>query len=58
MKYLPFTTKSGLRIGSEYQHAVLPHHDRDALTLQDALLSSKRRLGFFQRIVNALYRWL
>lgn len=37
----PFTTASGLRIGCMYQAQRPVHHDRDALRLQDALLSTR-----------------
>lgn len=38
-----YTTKTGLRIGSLYQSRPAPHHDHDALRLQDALLGNARR---------------
>lgn len=38
-----FTTKSGLRIGCLAPKAPPPHHDADALRLQDALLGNARR---------------
>ncbi len=38
-----YTTRTGLRIGSLYQARPAPHHDRDALRLQDALLGNARR---------------
>jgi hypothetical protein len=37
----PFTTRSGLQIGSAYTPPQRPYHDRDALKLQDALLGNK-----------------
>ena len=40
----PYTTKSGLRIGSKFDGSARhEHHDADALRLQDALLGSARR---------------
>lgn len=35
-----YTTRTGLRIGSLYQSKPAPHHDADALKLQDALLNN------------------
>lgn len=37
----PYTTKSGVRIGSAYTPNAPVYHDRDALRLQDALLKNK-----------------
>ena len=37
------TTKSGLRIGCLAPKTPPPHHDADALRLQDALLGNARR---------------
>lgn len=37
------TTKTGLRIGCLAPKAPPPHHDADALRLQDALLGNARR---------------
>lgn len=37
----PYTTKSGLQIGLLYQPPQRPHHDRDALRLQRALLGER-----------------
>lgn len=34
----PYKTKSGLQIGSLYTPSTTPHHDGDALRLQQALL--------------------
>ncbi len=40
----PLTTSTGLRIGSKVdKQPQQPHHDRDALRLQDALLGNARR---------------
>lgn len=36
----PYTTKSGIRIGSAYQRYQRPSMDRDACRLQRALLTS------------------
>ena len=41
MSYL--TTKTGLRIGCLATKAPPPHHDADALRLQDALLNNAKR---------------
>lgn len=38
-----YTTRSGLRIGCMAPKAPPPHHDIDALRLQDALLGTVRR---------------
>lgn len=38
-----YTTRTGLRIGSLYQSRPAPHHDADALRLQDALLGNVKR---------------
>lgn len=38
-----YTTRTGLRIGSLYQSRPAPHHDADALKLQDALLGNVKR---------------
>ena len=37
----PYTTRTGLQIGSLYTSAARPHHDADALRLQSALLGHK-----------------
>lgn len=37
-----YTTRTGLRIGSLYQSRPAPHHDHDALRLQDALIGNAR----------------
>ena len=39
----PYTTKSGLRIGSKFDGSARHDHDADALRLQDALLDNARR---------------
>lgn len=56
----PFTTASGLRIGCMYQPQRPVHHDRDALRLQDALLS-KRQPGALEiaamRLVRRFWAW-
>jgi len=54
----PYTTSSGLRIGSMYQHTVRPDHDADAQALQTALLArhSHRSQNMFLRLINALWR--
>lgn len=36
----PYKTKSGLQIGSLYTPTPAPHHDGDALRLQQALLGN------------------
>lgn len=41
MRQVPFTTKSGVQIGRDYRPTTKPHHDKDALRLQDALLGNK-----------------
>jgi hypothetical protein len=35
----PYTTKTGLKIGSAYQKRQRPDMDSDAISIQDALLS-------------------
>lgn len=44
---VPYTTKSGVRIGLTYTAAARPYHDRDACRLQEALLAGRqpRRSG-------------
>ena len=37
----PYTTRSGLQVGSLYTPPQRPHHDADALRLQRALLGHK-----------------
>ena len=37
----PYTTRTGLQIGRLYIPQQRPHHDRDALRLQSALLGHK-----------------
>lgn len=37
----PYTTRSGLRIGSAWQGCTPIHHDRDALRIQRALLGER-----------------
>lgn len=37
----PYTTKSGVQIGSLYTPTARPHHDRDAIRIQSALLGQK-----------------
>lgn len=37
----PYTTKTGLQIGRLYIPKQRPHHDRDALRLQSALLGNR-----------------
>ncbi len=39
---VPYTTKSGVRIGLTYTAAARPHHDADALRLQRALISQQK----------------
>ncbi len=41
MRITPYTTPSGLRIGSGYQPDLRLHHDHDAVRLQSALLRQK-----------------
>jgi len=41
VRQVPFTTKSGVQIGRDYRPTTKPHHDKDALRLQDALLGNK-----------------
>ena len=61
MRALPYTTSTGLRIGSMYQHNVRPAHDSDALALQSALLLKRhqhRSQNAWLRILNTIWRWL
>ncbi len=37
----PYTTKTGLRIGSAFDSGVRPYHDRDAIRIQRALLGER-----------------
>lgn len=37
----PYTTKTGLQIGRLYIPRQRPHHDRDAIRLQNALLGQR-----------------
>ena len=39
----PYTTRTGLQIGSLYTPPQRPYHDEDALRLQRALLGERRR---------------
>ena len=39
----PYTTRSGLQVGSLYTPPQRPHHDADALRLQRALLGERTR---------------
>lgn len=43
----PYTTRTGVRIGLTYTSPSRPHHDTDALRLQEALLAGRqpRRSG-------------
>jgi hypothetical protein len=49
MSYL--TTKTGLRIGCMAPKSPPPHHDRDALRLQDALINKRNRQNGIDWIV-------
>ena len=42
----PYTTRSGLQVGSLYTPPQRPHHDADALRLQRALLGERRRVDW------------
>ena len=49
MSYL--TTKTGLRIGCMAPKSPPPHHDRDALRLQEALINKRNRQNGIDWIV-------
>ena len=42
----PYTTRTGLQIGLLYTPTARPHHDRDALRLQSALLGHKPEIDW------------
>lgn len=42
---MTWTTKTGIRIGCLAPKSPPPHHDRDALRLQDALINPGKRFG-------------
>ena len=42
----PYTTRSGLQVGSLYTAPQRPFHDADALLLQRALLGERRRVDW------------
>lgn len=46
-----------VQIGLAYDQYVRPHHDKDALFLQDALLN-RRAPTFWGRVMAAIWRWL
>lgn len=61
----PYTTRSGLQVGSLYTPPQRPHHDADALRLQRALLGERPRIDWdgiaiviFTVAAVALAAWL
>ena len=59
MKTTPYTTKSGLKIGSHYQPPAGTYTmSRDQLALQRALLHpAKKRPSIVSRALTAFWRW-
>lgn len=55
----PFHT-GRIAIGCMYMHNVTPHHDRDALTLQSALLKrhTHRSDNVWHKLANYIWRML
>ena len=49
----PYTTRSGLQVGSLYTPPQRPHHDADALRLQSALLGHKPQTDWDGIIIAA-----
>ena len=45
MQRVPYTTKTGLKIGSRYEPPKAYNYSRDMETLQSALLGNRRRVG-------------
>ena len=45
MERIPYTTKSGLKIGCRYEPPRPMHYSRDMELLQSALLGSRRKMG-------------
>lgn len=60
MKTTPYTTKSGLKIGSHYQPPAGTYTmSRDQLALQRALLQPKgQRPGIVASALHAFWRWV
>jgi|GEM_PF-4231826 len=61
----PYTTRTGLQIGSLYTPPQVPYHDADALLLQRALLGERPRIDWdgiaiviFTVAAVALAAWL
>ena len=50
----PYTTRSGLQVGSLYTPPQRPHHDADALRLQSALLGHKPQTDWDGIIIAAV----
>ena len=50
----PYTTRSGLQVGRLYTPTARPHHDRDALRLQSALLGHKPQTDWDGIIIAAV----
>jgi hypothetical protein len=48
------TTKTGLRIGCMAPKSPPPHHDRDALRLQDALINKRNTSNAIDWVVVAV----
>lgn len=49
-----YTTKTGIRIGCMAPKSPPPHHDRDALRLQDALINKRNRQNGIDWLVVAV----